>query len=78
MADSAVPVELYTVPQTAAAFQVTRVTIYNLINAGQLRTVHVGRAVRIRRDDVLAYIEANTSDGEKPARQRRRAKKAAA
>lgn len=39
-----------------------RSTIYAEIAAGRLRAVRVGRAVRVRSDDLAAWIEARTTE----------------
>jgi excisionase family DNA binding protein len=46
-----------TVPQVAEEFQVTAQTIRNWIDHGVLPAVRVGRAFRVRREDVDALIE---------------------
>lgn len=50
---------LLTVRQTAAELAVCRATVYNLITAGELRRVKIGKAARIPLDDVRALIERN-------------------
>lgn len=39
-----------------------RSTIYEEIAAGRLRAVKIGRAVRVRSDDLAAWIESRTGD----------------
>jgi excisionase family DNA binding protein len=46
-----------TVPQVAEEFQVTAQTIRNWIDHGVLPAVRVGRAFRVRREDVDALVE---------------------
>ena len=53
---------LLTVPQVAAAFQVTAQTIRNWIDHGTLPAVRVGRAFRVRREDVDALLERASAD----------------
>src|SRR5215472_15080526 len=48
---------LLTVPQVAEQFQVTAQTIRNWIDAGVLPAVRVGRAFRVRGEDVEALLE---------------------
>jgi excisionase family DNA binding protein len=45
----------------------SRSTIYNLIEAGELRTVHLGRAVRITRDSLLALVKRRTDPKRQPS-----------
>ena len=49
--------QLLTVPQVAEEFQVTAQTIRNWIDQGVLPAVRVGRAFRVRREDVDALLE---------------------
>jgi excisionase family DNA binding protein len=53
---------LLSVPQVAALFQVTAQTIRNWIDHGALPAVRVGRAFRVRRDDVEALLERAQAD----------------
>ena len=53
---------LLTVPEVAAIFQVTAQTIRNWIDHGTLPAVRVGRAFRIRRQDVDALFERASAD----------------
>ena len=54
--------QLLTVPQVAAAFQVTAQTIRNWIDHGTLPAVRVGRAFRVRSEDVDALLERASAD----------------
>ena len=49
--------QLLTVPQVAEQFQVTAQTIRNWIDGGALPAVRVGRAFRVRSEDVDALLE---------------------
>jgi len=48
--------ELLTVEQAADILKIGRTKVYELITAGDLRTVTIGRCRRIRRSDLQAYI----------------------
>ena len=54
--------QLLTVPQVASAFQVTAQTIRNWIDHGTLPAVRVGRAFRVRSEDVDALLERASAD----------------
>jgi excisionase family DNA binding protein len=54
-ADDRVP-KLLTVHQACELLNVSRSTTYELIAAGRLETVHIGRSVRIPLDAVAAYV----------------------
>ena len=54
--------KLLTVPQVAAEFQVTAQTIRNWIDHGTLPAVRVGRAFRVKSQDVEALLERASAD----------------
>jgi excisionase family DNA binding protein len=54
--------KLLTVPQVAAEFQVTAQTIRNWIDHGTLPAVRIGRAFRVKRQDVEALLERASAD----------------
>jgi excisionase family DNA binding protein len=62
--------QLLTVPQVAAAFQVTGQTIRNWIDHGTLPAVRVGRAFRVRSEDVDALLERASVDSSSLATRR--------
>lgn len=47
---------LLTIPEVADRLQVSPATVYR--RQGKIGTVKIGRAIRFRLEDVLAYIEA--------------------
>ena len=49
----------FIVKEVADILQISRSTVYNLIKAGELRAVQIGRAVRVRRSDLEEYIWKN-------------------
>jgi excisionase family DNA binding protein len=63
------PVLLRVHPDVTRLTNLGRTTIYGEIAAGRLRAVHVGRAVRIRRDDLERWLDRQTKrdDGPQPA-----------
>ncbi len=62
--------KLLTVPQVADVFQVTAQTIRNWIDQGLLPAVRVGRAYRIRREDVGKLVDQARAGSESLATQR--------
>lgn len=50
-------VRLFTVPEAAAHLRVSRSTVYDLIGAGTLRVVKMGRATRIASEDLEACVQ---------------------
>ena len=53
---------LVTVREAARLLALGRSTVYELIAAGRLPTVHIGRSVRIRPADLRALIDADDRD----------------
>ncbi len=52
---------LLTVSQVAHQLQVVPITVYRLIERGDLTGVKVGRVWRIRQPDLQAYLDRSTS-----------------
>lgn len=50
------PGNVVTVPEVAEYLRVTTKTVYKLISEGELPSFRVGRAVRLRRADVEAFV----------------------
>jgi excisionase family DNA binding protein len=48
---------LYTIREVEDVLGLSRAAIYNLINAGELRRVKVGKAARIPRASLVAYVD---------------------
>ncbi|HML00942.1 MAG TPA: excisionase family DNA-binding protein [Acidimicrobiales bacterium] len=44
--------------EVAATLRVSNMTVYRLINAGELPAVRVGKSFRLREDDVNRYLAA--------------------
>ncbi len=51
-----------TVAEVAKRLRVSNMTVYRLVNSGQLPAVRVGRGYRIREDDVRKYLEERYMD----------------
>jgi excisionase family DNA binding protein len=45
-----------TVAEVAAVLRVSTMTVYRLINAGQLPAVRIGRSFRLREEDLDRYV----------------------
>ncbi len=50
-----------TIEQLADALAVSRSTVYRLVNTRQLRTIKVGRTVRITKDSLIRYLNDTMS-----------------
>jgi excisionase family DNA binding protein len=51
-----------TVAEVASLLRVSSMTVYRLINAGELPAVRVGKSYRLREDDVDRYIAARYTE----------------
>lgn len=49
-------VRLLTVNEVADLLRVSRMTVYRLINAGQLPSLRVGKSYRLREQDIHSYL----------------------
>lgn len=49
---------LMTVNDAAKHLSISRSSIYRLIRAGELETIHIGRSTRIVRKDLGAYVSS--------------------
>ncbi len=58
MSPSESRVRFVTVGEVAALLRVSNMTVYRLVQAGQLPAVRVGRSYRIREEDVDRYLGA--------------------
>ncbi|MHB1503754.1 MAG: helix-turn-helix domain-containing protein [Acidimicrobiales bacterium] len=45
-----------TVREVAASLRVSNMTVYRLINSGDLPAVRIGKSLRLREDDVDRYL----------------------
>jgi len=49
-------VELLTVNEVATTLRVSKMTVYRLIHAGQLRAIRVGQSLRLPRGSVDTFL----------------------
>lgn len=52
----------FSIPETAEALGVSRTSIYELMNQGELRSFHVGRRRFVPRDQVDQFISRRVSE----------------
>lgn len=55
---SAVPYDLLTPREVAEVMRVSTMTVYRLIKSGDLPAIRVGKHLRIRGNDVVAFLDA--------------------
>lgn len=51
-----------TVDEVAGALRVSRSWVYAAIKTGTLPAIHVGRSLRVRREVLAAYLDANAHE----------------
>ncbi|HVM65351.1 MAG TPA: helix-turn-helix domain-containing protein [Acidimicrobiales bacterium] len=56
--NEAPPTRLLTVNEAGRLLAVSRSTVYELIGAGRLEVVHIGRSVRVPLDAIASCIES--------------------
>ncbi len=49
---------LITIDQFKNEYNISRSTVYRLRDRGEIRFVHIGRSVRIRREDVESWYQS--------------------
>jgi excisionase family DNA binding protein len=49
---------VYTITEGAAALRVSRTKLYELMAAGEIESVHIGRSRKIPADALSAYLDA--------------------
>lgn len=54
--DDGTNVAYLTVREVAGTLRVSNMTVYRLINAGELPAVRIGKSFRLRQDDVDRYL----------------------
>lgn len=55
--------EFYTVSQLADLLQLTEMTIYRMVNRGELPCYEIGRVKRFRQRDIEQFLESRRSPG---------------
>lgn len=59
--------KIYTVPEVAQYLRMSKAKIYALVQRGEIPSIKLGRNVRIRESDLLAWIESQVKKSELPA-----------
>lgn len=44
--------EFYTVAEVAGIFRISKMTVYRMVNSGEVRSIEVGRTIRIPAEEV--------------------------
>jgi excisionase family DNA binding protein len=73
--DASQPVLLMTVRQVARTLGISRSMVYLIIQRGELRCIHIGRAMRVSRSEVRRYINERENAQQMPTRSVARSQK---
>ena len=57
------PDDLMTVAEVASILRVSKMTVYRLVQVGQLSSLRIGRSFRLRRADVAEYLHRSQLGG---------------
>ena len=57
-------IELLSVKDTIVCYRIGRTRLYELMKAGEIRAIKIGRSVRIRRTELEAWIARQPAFGE--------------
>lgn len=63
---AAAPPTYLTVTEVAAELRVSRMTIYRMLEAGDLPGVRIGRSLRVSREGLSAYLAAHAPTAHPP------------
>jgi excisionase family DNA binding protein len=63
---------LLNIPESAAALQMSERWVWGQVSAGKLPVVRLGRRVRVRTEDLEAFIAAHIANGAKASPRPRR------
>ena len=55
---------LISIPEAAAQLAISRSKAYQLVAAGEMRVIRIGRSARIRREDLTAWVSAQLESSE--------------
>ena len=55
--DHPIPKLLLTLPEAGRVLAISRSKMYDLLNSGDLPSVHIGRSRRVRMSDVEAFVK---------------------
>ncbi|MBR7836977.1 helix-turn-helix domain-containing protein [Actinospica durhamensis] len=58
---------LYTIPEAATALRISRTKLYELLDSGELASIHIGRSRKIPAEDLRAYIDHLRARNARPA-----------
>jgi excisionase family DNA binding protein len=57
---------VYTIPEAANALRLSRTKFYELLDSGEVESIHIGRSRKIPADALRAYIDGLRARGTRP------------
>ncbi|MGH3026216.1 MAG: helix-turn-helix domain-containing protein [Gaiellaceae bacterium] len=48
---------VYTIPEAATALRISRTKLYELLDSGEIESIHIGRSRKIPADALRTYID---------------------
>ncbi len=55
--------EMLTVKEVLKILKISRTTLYRMIEKGELKVYRFGRSIRVKQDDLRAFIEEHVEQG---------------
>lgn len=52
---------ILTVPQLAKALGIGRNAAYDLVRCGKIKSIHIGRQIRVSRESFIVFLQENNS-----------------
>ncbi|WP_349260063.1 helix-turn-helix domain-containing protein [Actinocrinis sp.] len=58
---------VYTIPEAATALRISRTKLYELLDSGEIESIHIGRSRKIPADALRTYIDRLRARATRPA-----------
>lgn len=58
---------LYTIPEAATALRISRTKLYELLDSGDVESIHIGRSRKIPAEALRIYIDSLRARDNRPA-----------
>jgi excisionase family DNA binding protein len=58
---------LYTIPEAATALRISRTKLYELLDSGEIESIHIGRSRKIPAEALRIYIDRLRAQATRPA-----------
>lgn len=58
---------VYTIPEAATALRISRTKLYELLDSGEIESIHIGRSRKIPAEGLRIYIDRLRARAARPA-----------